>query len=303
MGASTAGLALRSGGSDRPSLSLRSSAVAGRGSESRADVTTRPAIVASGAGLNAPSGAPILLGVDWRVEAQDRWVLIGANGSGKTSLLRLVSAQQRPSAGMVGVLGERLGRTDMRELRRHIGVASAAVSEQLRPTMTAHDAVVSARHGALEIWWHDYEDADHDRADGLLDLMGCGAFAHRVLASLSQGERQRVLLARALMPAPGLVLLDEPAAGLDLPGREALVARIGALAADPGAPPMVLVTHHVEEIPAEMTHALILRAGRVVAGGPIESTLTSAHLSTAFGLPVTVGRLGSRWTAFAATAG
>ncbi|GAC1588696.1 MAG: ABC transporter ATP-binding protein [Acidimicrobiales bacterium] len=261
---------------------------------------TTAAIVARQAGLNAPSGVPILVGVDWRVEARERWVLIGANGSGKTSLLRLVSAQQRPSAGLVEVLGERLGGTDMRELRRHIGVASAAVSEQLRPTMTAHDAVVTARHGALETWWHDYEDADHARADNLLDAMGCGNFSRRVLASLSQGERQRVLLARALMPAPGLVLLDEPAAGLDLPGREALVARIGSLADDPDAPPMVLVTHHVEEIPSGMTHAMILRSGSVVAAGPIESVLTSTNLSTAFGLPVTVGRLGSRWTAFAA---
>lgn len=261
---------------------------------------TTATILACGAGLNAPSGTPILVGVDWRVEARDRWVLIGANGSGKTSLLRLVSAQQRPSAGLVEVLGERLGRTDMRELRRHIGIASAAVSEQLRATMTAHDAVVTARHGALETWWHDYEDADHERAEGLLVAMGCGGFSHRVLASLSQGERQRVLLARALMPAPGLVLLDEPAAGLDLPGREALVGRIGLLAADPDAPPMVLVTHHVEEIPPAMTHALILRAGGVIATGPIDSVLTSANLSAAFGLPVTVGRMGSRWTAFAA---
>ena len=245
----------------------------------------------------------ILAGVDWTVRGEDRWAVIGANGSGKTSLLRLAGAQTRPATGTVDVLGERLGRTDLRELRRRIGVASAAVADQLRPGLSAHDAVVTARHGALEPWWHDYETVDHQRADSLLDAMGCLAFASRPLASLSQGERQRVFLARALMPRPGLLLLDEPAAGLDLPAREALVDRLAVLIADPAAPPVVLVTHHIEEIPPGITHALLMRGGRVVTAGPIEATMTGEALSQTFGLPISVQRRDDRWSAWATRGG
>ena len=261
-------------------------------------MTDGPAVVARAAVLVAPTGVPILRGIDWEVGAGDRWVIVGANGSGKTSLLRLASAQNRPTSGTVDVLGHRLGRTDMRELRRRIGVASAAVTEQLRPGLSAHDAVVAARHGALETWWHDYGAEDHARADELLDVMGCSALRDRQIATLSQGERQRVVLARALMPRPGLLLLDEPAAGLDLPAREALVHRLALLAADAAAPPMVLVTHHVEEIPPGITHALLLRGGLVVAGGPVESTLTAAALSDTFELAVKLARRDGRWTAW-----
>jgi len=257
-----------------------------------------PVVVARAAGLRAPTGATILERVDWRVEHRERWTVLGANGSGKTSLLRLASAQTRPTSGTVDVLGCRLGRTDLRELRRRIGVASISVSEQLRPMLSAHDAVLTARHGALEPWWHDYDADDHRRADELLDAMGCGAFRGRPIVTLSQGERQRVALARALMPRPGLLLLDEPAAGLDLPAREALVHRLALLAADGEAPPMVLVTHHVEEIPPGTTHALLLRAGTVVAGGPIEETMTAPLLSDTFGLPVKLARRDGRWTAW-----
>ena len=259
----------------------------------------RPAVRMAAAGLRAPTGAVILDGVDWVVSPGDRWVIVGANGSGKTSLLRLAGAQSRPSMGTVDVLGERLGRTDLRELRRRIGVASAAISEQLRPALSAHDTVVTARHGALEPWWHDYDADDHARADELLDAMGCAAFAQRPLATLSQGERQRVLLARALMPRPGLLLLDEPAAGLDLPAREGLVARLAVLTADATAPPMVLVTHHVEEIPPGTSHALLLRRGRLVASGAIDATLTAEALSDAFELPVRVEHRDGQWAAWA----
>jgi iron complex transport system ATP-binding protein len=257
------------------------------------------ALEARGAGLRAPNGATILTGIDWEVGPGDRWVIVGANGSGKTTLLRLAGAQCRPTVGTVDVLGRRLGRTDLRELRRHIGVASAAVTDHLRATLTAHDAVLTARHGALEPWWHAYDDDDHDRADELLAAMGCGALAARTIGSLSQGERQRVVLSRALMPRPGLLLLDEPAAGLDLPAREALVDRLAVLVGDAASPPTVLVTHHIEEIPPGMTHALLLRDGRVVAGGPIDATLTAANLTTTFGLPVAVERRDGRWSAWA----
>ena len=256
------------------------------------------AVRAQDVGLSVPS-ATILHNITWTVDAAERWVIIGANGSGKTSLLRLVAAQTRPSTGTMEVLGKTLGRTDMRELRKRIGVASAAVTEQLRSTITAHDAVVTARHGALETWWHEYDDESHQRADELLELMGCAGFARRTIETLSQGERQRVVLARALMPRPGLVLLDEPAAGLDLPAREALVERIAALATDPLAPPMVLVTHHIEEIPEGITHALLLRDGRVVTQGPADETITGDALSDTFALPVKVERRDGRWSAWA----
>jgi iron complex transport system ATP-binding protein len=261
-------------------------------------MTDGPAVVARAAVLVAPTGVPILRGIDWEVGARDRWVIVGANGSGKTTLLRLASAQIRPTSGTVDVLGHRLVRTDMRALRRRIGVASAAVTEQLRPALSAHDAVVTARHGALEPWWHDYAAEDHARADELLDAMGCAALRDRQIATLSQGERQRVVLARALMPRPGLLLLDEPAAGLDLPAREALVLRLALLAADATAPPMVLVTHHVEEIPPGTTHALLLRGGQVVVAGPVEDALTAVALSDTFGLPVKLARRDGRWTAW-----
>jgi len=257
-----------------------------------------PVIVARAAGLDAP-GTTILDGIDWDVRADQRWVVLGANGSGKTSLLRLAGAQTRPTRGSVDVLGQRLGRTDLRELRRRIGVASAAVTDQLRPGLSAHDAVVTARHGALEPWWHDYTAEDHHRADELLAAMGCAPFAARPIASLSQGERQRVVLARALMPNPGLLLFDEPAAGLDLPAREELVGRLSLLAVDPTAPPLVLVTHHVEEIPLGITHALLMRDGHVVATGEIDETLTADALSATFRLPVKVERRDGRWAAWA----
>jgi iron complex transport system ATP-binding protein len=257
-----------------------------------------PAVVARGACLAAPTGAVILDHVDWEVGSDDRWAVVGANGSGKTSLLRIVGAQSRPTSGIVDVLGRRLGRTDLRELRRHIGVASAAVTEQLRSGVTAHDAVVTARYGALEAWWHEYTAADHARADELLGAMGCASLRDRTLGTLSQGERQRVVVARALMPEPELLLMDEPAAGLDLPAREALVNRLAALARDHAAPPMVLVTHHLEEVPPGTTHALLLRRGRVVAAGRVEDTLTAPALSEAYELPVHVARRDGRWTAW-----
>ncbi len=261
-----------------------------------------PAVVARAATLRVPSGVTIIDRVDWEVGAADRWVVVGANGSGKTSLLRLAGAQVRPTSGTVDVLGRRLGRTDLRRLRERIGVASTAVTDQLRPGLSAHDAVVTAQHGALEPWWHEYSDADHARADELLGAMGCAGLRDRPFGTLSQGERQRVVVARALMPAPELLLLDEPAAGLDLPAREALVSRLAALARDPSAPPMVLVTHHVEEVPPGTTHALLLRRGRVVAAGPADEALTPGLLSDAFGITVHVARRDGRWTAWSTEA-
>jgi iron complex transport system ATP-binding protein len=244
-------------------------------------------------------GRRILDEITWRVLPQDRWVVLGANGSGKTSLVRIASLYLHPSSGAVSVLGERLGQTDVRSLRTRVGVASSALSGQLRPELTALDVVMTAKHAALEPWWHTYDEADRAQARTQLTRLGIGAYAERSIGTLSSGEQQRVLLARALMTAPGLLLLDEPTAGLDLGGREQLVGGLAALAADPTAPAMVLVTHHVDEIPPGFTHALLLREGRLLAKGPIDRVLTSATLSTCFGVPLSLSRHGRRWSAWA----
>ena len=243
-------------------------------------------------------GQVVLADVTWRVAPHERWVVLGRNGSGKTTLLRLASLYLHPSRGEVDVLGQRLGRTDVRRLRKRIGVASAAMADLLRPGLPARDVVMTARFAALEPWWHEYDDDDQRRAEVLLDRMGVGPLADRLFGTLSSGERQRVQLARTLMADPELLLLDEPTAGLDLGGREDLVARLADLAGDPDTPPVVLVTHHVDEIPAGFTHALLLTDGRVQAMGPIDETLTAEAVSMCFGVPVTLERRDGRWFAW-----
>ena len=198
-------------------------------------------------------------------------MILGPNGSGKTTLLTLAGARLWPSSGSVEILGARLGRVDVRTLRPRIALVSGSVTRQLRADLPARDVVVSGRHGALETWWHTYSDEDWAEADRLLDEAGFAAIATRPFGVISEGERQHVLLARALMSRPELLLLDEPAAGLDLGARERLVSRLGVLAADPTSPTMVLVTHHCEEIPRGFTHAGLVRqghaGGRRAAGG------------------------------------
>lgn len=235
-------------------------------------------------------GRSILRSVSLRVEAPQRWVVLGANGSGKSTLLRIASLYEHPSRGGVAVLGERLGSTDVRVIRRRIGYASAALAAQFRTELTAADVVMTARFAALEPWWHRYDDADRTRARHCLDVMGVAALAHRSLGTLSSGEQQRVFLARTLMNEPAVILLDEPSAGLDLGGREQLVAALGGLAADPGAAPFVLVTHHVDEVPPGVTHALLLRDGRPLVSGPIDEALTSETVSECFGVPLVIER-------------
>ena len=232
----------------------------------------------------------ILAPLDWTVRADERWLVLGANGSGKTTLVRISALYEHPSSGTVEVLGERLGRTDVRQLRRRVGYSSAAMAAQLRPELSATDIVMTAKHAALEPWWHRYDDADRDRARACLARMGVADFAERSLGTLSSGEQQRVLLARTLMNDPGLLLLDEPSARLDLGGREQLVAALAELTTDPAAAPTILVTHHLDEVPAGMTHVLMLRRGEVVARGPIGRTLTAAALSECFELDLTLER-------------
>ena len=240
-------------------------------------------------------GRAILGGIDWTVESDQRWVVLGPNGSGKTTLVRLMSLYERPSEGTLEVLGGVLGKIDVRRHRQNIGLTSSALADQLRRTLTAAEVVVAARYAALETWWHEYTPADWDRARALLDQVGCGAYAEREFGTLSSGEKQRVLLARTLMAEPGLIVFDEPAAGMDLGGREQLVDTLDALGADPTAPPMVLVTHHVEEIPPSFDHALLLRDGEIVSHGPIADVLTSERVSATFGIRVEMASDRGRW--------
>ena len=245
-------------------------------------------------------GRTILAPLRWSVRADQRWLVLGANGSGKTTLVRIAAMYEHPSSGTVSVLGERLGRTDVRVLRRRIGYSSAAMAAQLRPELRCTDVVMTAKYAALEPWWHRYDRADEERAVECLGRMGVAAFAERSLGTLSSGEQQRVLLARTLMNDPALILLDEPSARLDLAGREQLVQALTELTTDPAAAPLVLVTHHLDEVPDGMTHVLMLRDGVVVARGPIERTLTSAALSECFGMHLRLERRDEgRWSAWA----
>jgi iron complex transport system ATP-binding protein len=240
-------------------------------------------------------GTVVLERVDWCVQSGERWVILGPNGSGKTTLLTLAAARLWPSSGTVEILGARLGRVDVRTLRPRISLVSGSVTRQLRTDLPARDVVVSGRYGALETWWNTYSAEDWAEADRLLAEAGFASIGHRPFGVISEGERQHVLLARALMSRPELLLLDEPAAGLDLGARERLVSRLGVLAADPSSPPTVLVTHHCEEIPKGFTHAGLVRQGKLVATGPLEEVVTSALVSSCFDVAVTVGQRDGRW--------
>ena len=245
-------------------------------------------------------GARLLGDIDWEVHPTQRWVVLGPNGSGKTTLVRIATMWDHPSSGVVELLGERLGRTDVRRLRTRVGFTSAAMAGMLRPSLTAAEVVMTAKHAALAPWWHAYDAHDAGRARAALERVGCGDRCDQRFGTLSSGEQQRVLLARALSQDPGVIVLDEPNAGLDLAGREQLITTLSGLATDPETPPLVLVTHHADEIPDGFTHALLLRDGAVLASGPIDETLTSANLSECFGLDLTLERRHGRWTARAA---
>jgi iron complex transport system ATP-binding protein len=252
------------------------------------------------AGVGVVRGTTTLLDdVTWEVEEGERWVVLGPNGAGKTTLLQVAAGRMHPSTGVAGILGEVLGTVDVFELRPRIGLASASLAERIPMREVVHNVVVTASYGVVGRWREEYHHLDHARAAELLEVMGVEHLADRTFGTLSEGERKRVQIARALMTDPELMLLDEPAAGLDLGGREDLVGRLGELAADLTAPAMVVVTHHVEEIPPSFTDALLLRAGRVVAAGPLELTLTDENLTETFGLPLRVEQRGGRWTAWA----
>jgi iron complex transport system ATP-binding protein len=233
--------------------------------------------------------------VTWRVELDERWVVLGPNGAGKTTLVNLASARLYPSRGTVHVLGERLGRVNVNELRTRLGVATAGLS--IPADETAHNAVLTASWSVVGRFRESYEKVDEARATALLALFGVGALADRLYGTLSEGERKRVQIARALMTDPELLLLDEPAAGLDLGAREDLVRRLAELAEDPDAPAIVLVTHHVEEIPRGFTHGLLMRDGGIVAQGLLRDTITADNLSKTFDVPLEVSYVDGRFTA------
>jgi iron complex transport system ATP-binding protein len=243
-------------------------------------------------------GTSVLLdAVNWNVDVDQRWVILGPNGAGKTTLLQIASAQMFPTSGRVHVLGERLGAVDVTEIRPRIGLSSASLAGRVPPNETVIDVVVSAGYGVVGRWRERYDELDFARARELLAAMGIERLADRLYGTLSEGERKRALAARALMTDPELLLLDEPAAGLDLAGREDLLGRLSVLAVDPFAPTTVLVTHHVEEIPVGITHALLLRSGKVVAAGPLAETLTAENLEATFDLELDLTHTEGRWAA------
>jgi iron complex transport system ATP-binding protein len=239
----------------------------------------------------------LLDGVDWEVRRGEHWTVLGPNGAGKTTLMHLAGAMAQPSSGRVEVLGHRLGGVDVRALRERIGFVDARLARALRGHQTALQTVMTGAFNTIVLQHRRLADEHQERATALLALVGAQELASRRFEDCSQGERQRLLLARALMADPELLLLDEPAAGLDLPARERLVGAFVALARDRPALPTVTVTHHLEEIPPSCTHVLLLGGGRVQAAGPIAGVLTSEAVSACFGVPVDVSARRGRWAA------
>jgi iron complex transport system ATP-binding protein len=240
---------------------------------------------------------PILSGIDWTVGPGEQWAVLGPNGAGKSTLLDVAAGMRHPSRGRVEILGETVGRVDLRALRERIGHVDVKTEEAFSPRRTALDVVLTGATGTIQVLEDRLDDAVRERAALLLGQFGCAGVAAHSFASCSQGERRRILLARALLRRPPLLLLDEPADGLDLPGREALLAALATLAAEQPAPAVVLVTHHLEELPPSITHALLLAGGRAVACGAAPAVLADEPLSACFGVPVTVTRAGGRWAA------
>lgn len=236
--------------------------------------------------------------VSWTVNDSERWVVLGPNGAGKSTLLSIAAARLHPTRGSAEILDETLGRVDVFELRPRIGLTSAPLAEQIPARETVFNTVVTAAWGVAGRWREQYDDADTDRANVLLRDWDLQGLADRKFGSLSSGEKKRVLIARALMTDPELLLLDEPASGLDVGGREDLVVRLDELAASATAPAVVMVTHHLEEVPENFTHALLMRDGAVVAAGPVADVMTPTALSQTYGMPLKLVRVGRRFAAF-----
>lgn len=235
--------------------------------------------------------------LNFSVNEGERWVVLGPNGAGKTTLVQLISARLYPSEGSVELLGERLGEVSVDDLRPFVGVCSAAIDQRIPPAQSVLEVVATAAYGQLARGREIYEEADVARARGLLEQFGVGELAERKYRTLSTGEKKRVAIARALMSDPEILILDEPAAGLDLAGREQVLAALTRLAGDDGAPVLVLVTHHVEEIPPGFTHLMLMREGTAAYAGPIAEVLSEQTLSDTFGMPLRIVAQGGRFTA------
>ncbi|MEV4667529.1 ABC transporter ATP-binding protein [Microbacterium sp. LWO12-1.2] len=246
-------------------------------------------------------GRNIIDHVTWQVSDDQRWVILGPNGAGKTTLLQLADTLMHPTAGTVTVLGETLGRTDVFEVRPRIGFASSAMAKRVPRDETVLNTVLTAAYSVLGRWNESYEDIDERRALRVLGDWRLEHLADRTFGTLSDGEQKRVQIARAVMTDPELLLLDEPTASLDLGSREELLALLSGYASSPSTPAMLMVTHHVEEIPVGFTHVMLLREGRVVAAGPIAETLTAEALTEAFGMPIVLSSEDGRYAARAAS--
>ncbi|MGI9825145.1 ABC transporter ATP-binding protein [Agromyces sp. Marseille-Q5079] len=242
-------------------------------------------------------GNSILDAVNWSVASDERWVVLGPNGAGKTTLLQIAAAAMHPTKGEASVLEEKLGKTDVFELRPMIGFASTAMARKIPRNETVIDTVLTAAYSVTGRWNEEYEEIDTRRAQRVLSEWGLEGFADRRFGSLSDGEQKRVQIARSVMTDPELLLLDEPAASLDLGAREELVGLLGGYAASPASPAIVMVTHHVEEIPKGFTHALLLAKGGIVAAGPLAEALTSETLTEAFGIPIELSESNGRYAA------
>ena len=240
-------------------------------------------------------GKKILDGVNWQVADNERWVIVGPNGAGKTTLLKIAAAQLQPTSGTARVLGETLGEINVFDLRTRIGFASTAIAGRIPNSEKVLDAVLTASYAITGRFKEKYEDVDERRARRVLAEWDLSEYADRAFGTLSDGEKKRTQIARAVMPDPELLLLDEPVASLDIGSREATIKILGGYASHPKAPAIIMVTHHLEEIPAGFTHALVLAAGKVSAAGPINSTLTTDKLSEAFGLGLEVVLLNGRF--------
>jgi iron complex transport system ATP-binding protein len=245
--------------------------------------------------VRTPEQKELIRGVTWQVDAGERWVVLGANGAGKTTLLSVVGADRHPSEGIARVLGETFGRTDMRSLRSRIGRVDPA--QRMLDWLTPQEAVLTGLRNTIRPRWQDWHPRDYQRASELLDVVGCGDFGEREIRTLSHGERQRVRIARALIAEPALMLLDEPATGLDLPAREALLASMDSLTASRPELPTIMVSHHLEDLPTSITHAMLLKDGGVLAQGQASELLTSEMISACFGFPIVVDQHEGRWTA------
>ncbi len=243
------------------------------------------------------NGRNILDSVTWDVNEGERWVILGPNGAGKTTTISLAAGRLYPTTGEVWIIGEKLGRVDVNELRPLVGVASASLDQRIPSGERVLDVVRTAAYGTLARWRESYDQEDTARAHELLRQLGVGDLGGRIFSTVSSGEMKRIGIARALMPNPEILILDEPTSGLDLGGRESLLSTLSDLARDEFAPVLVLVTHHVEEIPPGFTHALLLKDGRVHVAGPIDEVMTSENLSVAFGLPLTVETTAGRYVA------